>query len=395
MVLLLLNSKVPLQSRVAGEIVLNEGQQINLIVKNIGDKHVMLEIMEDNKVVNNEIKALLSQGGTDTVEDGVKIARVLMDNGLPVTKENVEAVINTLKSIKYTARNLEQMGQFHFSEDIDLTKATVQQIARWMLEQESKIVPDDNNGKIISNNKSEQTEELYLLKEELNGVSVQDVVRLIKIGVKPTPFNLNLVKNMREDNGLFKSLLKGIFDYLSINDDGINLDKALQRGVTKDIDLINLSKLLVMVKDNKKTDERIGTTVRVLLEKAHSLSKVLREENLYIIPFLFDKKIQEAIILVDKDKNNGNEKMKDNLTICITTCTNYLGRVEVIVKKEMKNISCNFFVKSGGISDVIKKERKYLADLLDKWEYRLVEYECYIIKKEKVWNKENLFDMWV
>ncbi len=386
MVLLLLNNKVPLQSRTDGQLELKEGQQVDFVVKSMEGNKVVLQIAEGarpaGQSADHQIRALLGQMGMDTTEDGIETVRLLMNNGVPVTKENIESAAASLKSLQYILQNIDKMEEVDFPAELKLLKMPVEKIARWLVHKEeggtAGHVPEKGG---------------QILKEVLQRISARDVVRVLKTGTKSTPETLDIVKNIREYEGFFKTLVKGLQGYLEREEDMQALRHVFSEEILKHNGITRLSKLLDLLNDGEIDGETVNTLVGMIFERANIFHQIFKGLNLFIIPFVFDRKIQEAIILVDEENKSDKEDSRDSVQLNILTNTDFLGRMEVAVRKQNKTLTCCFYTQSEEVSTVIVREKDFIEDRLNTLGYRLAKLECITLEKQPMLPREKFFDM--
>lgn len=389
MVLLVLNSRIPLQSRLCCSLNLAEGQKLKLKVKEAGPNKLVFEVINEAQTHYRNLKSLLKQIGIGASETNCRIAKAIMGEGLPVTEENINFVSSTLKSIRYILDNIQQLEEVRLPEGTDIVKAPVGDIARWMTDNVKE------KGKSID---PIHIEKMGVIAKALKDISCNEVARLLRLGIKPTPSNLEMMVISKQNRGFLKDLIKLIWD----NHETVTASKELntmEDGKSKYVPQINRIKVGELVKKVSKNfkqgtpDVKPRAVLELLVQRASVLDKALKGADCHIVPFTVDGNLQEAIIMVEEGKRHKKEQPGDEIQFFISTQTRHIGKIGVAVAIKGSVIGCKFMLEGEGISRFIEQEKDLLCELLNEIGYGLLYLTCTISKRGRNSEKIKFFDM--
>lgn len=387
MVLLLLNSKIPLKSRMLGKIPLEEGQVINLEVKKVSGNEITLAIVREEKYNEQEFGVNSRRPNAVLAGDTQDIEEVFIKNGPTETAKSAGEAKAVMDKVRYVFENVEKLAGFKSGSCWGVLKATINEMVDFI---------NGNGQNTRENARAFESASIKDILAELVDAKPEDVIRLIKLNRELTPLNLILAKNIRENKGFLKPLLKVLYESEKTLDlKGQTPSNPDLGSAKKGLERIELPELLTKFLQESDAESKTGTVLQFICEKAYQIGKTLRAQNCFLIPFLFNGEPEEALIIV---KNFNRQKSaaspeKDYLEMEIITNPSYLGEIRSLIKIQGKNMVCTFFAKKDQTVDLLEKYKNELDERIEEKGYKVVALSCIKQNKDVLYMKDNTFDL--
>ncbi|NLZ91122.1 MAG: flagellar hook-length control protein FliK, partial [Clostridiales bacterium] len=310
---------------------------------------------------------------------------------LPAAPENIKEIKSAVSLLSFILKNsaLVERG-LKISREEDLIHQPIDRLVKWLVGSEQ---PDSIEGL------DAQHQKLMLILEELAGVEVEDIITLMRFGLKITPGNLMLAKNLRENKGFPGILLKSIYEEPESMDKtqrpngqpkaeeetafweaakGRREDRKgpgaqnLAGSKAEPVDLKNLLKGII---ESNRAAPRQRAAAELLMERVRFLEEVLSDRNLLVFPFLFDGQISECWIRVSQ--GNGKFKQQESeLELVVETEPPNLGSIRVQIKLKDKRVDLNFFVLKEQAKSLIEKEKENLRQSIERSGFSVNRISC-------------------
>lgn len=408
---LLLADGTTLEAQLDKAIDLYIGQKITLEVKDIIGKQIFMEInlgeqaskqSNENEGIKNILKQL-DMVITPKTEETVKL---LMQNRLPVTKENIRQVELGLKTSQLPIATLFSMLENH----IPVTGSTLAQMEAYekgeikLQGQLEALIKDI----LLTDNMEELETVLTILskaKKQMNvQVAQQDNIEETSVKVDQANTNNQTVsKNevpVNSQDHLINTEPKAINEKIEF---GASREQIIPRniGVIKR-EITDLIKDLFFIKPEQiknHTDTKLKNITKLYkdiyevidaLEKTQEQSDTNQKVNIYTdlksnIEFLnmaskYDTMIHIPLIIQNQYKHgelyifNQKKHSKSNYheaSMLISLDTVSLGTVEAYIKKYNKQISCQFKTDDNSVEKIIKQNITLLKENLKSKGYDL------------------------
>ncbi len=419
MLLLLLSNKTVLHSKLVADVELRQGQEITLIVKNIKDGRIELTIASEQKPGLSNVENAPDKNNIQIRRESVPIAQKLMENtadknniqisresihiveklaenGLPVTAKTLDGIQRAVKHIVYLQDNMALIARNPIPAEWDVINTSLDQIVKWMV-----FVKEDTGQGYVETEKTIEQEKLLLLMEELTGSAPEDIIKLRKFGLKQTPYNLIMAKNLRENKGFLDILLKLFYGnrdregrtdnrpapqspgWIKYEENGnkpgskaFMTDNITVEDAKSEIKPIDITRLLESTLREGKDNPRLKAAAELLTQKTAFLNKSLASQNQCIFPFLFDGQVSECIIRRNKGNSKKSEQKPEVIELEIDTHLSFLGRIKALIRSSGKDIDCSFSVESEDTKELIEKNKHDLLKCIKKAGFRVTGLNC-------------------
>jgi hypothetical protein len=335
---LLLADGTLLRARLNAELELQQGEEMVFQVKSITEGRIELSVVTDEKGVNDASKSTEAGYRIRADREDAGIICKLLERGLPAAPENIKEIKSAVSLLSFILKNsaLVERG-LKISREEDLIHQPIDRLVKWLVGSEQ---PDSIEGL------DAQHQKLMLILEELAGVEVEDIITLMRFGLKITPGNLMLAKNLRENKGFPGILLKSIYEEPESMDKtqrpngqpkaeeetafweaakGRREDRKgpgaqnLAGSKAEPVDLKNLLKGII---ESNRAAPRQRAAAELLMERVRFLEEVLSDRNLLVFPFLFDGQISECWIRVSQ--GNGLKRRVISTAFSMRHCSIFL-----------------------------------------------------------------------
>ena len=388
---LLLADGTLLRARLNAELELQQGEEMVFQVKSITEGRIELSVVTDEKGVNDASKSTEAGYRIRADREDAGIICKLLERGLPAAPENIKEIKSAVSLLSFILKNsaLVERG-LKISREEDLIHQPIDRLVKWLVGSEQ---PDSIEGL------DAQHQKLMLILEELAGVEVEDIITLMRLGLKITPGNLMLAKNLRENKGFPGILLKSIYEEPESMDKtqrpngqpkaeeetafweaakGRREDRKgpgaqnLAGSKAEPVDLKNLLKGII---ESNRAAPRQRAAAELLMERVRFLEEVLSDRNLLVFPFLFDGQISECWIRVSQ--GNGKFKQQESeLELVVETEPPNLGSIRVQIKLKDKRVDLNFFVLKEQAKSLIEKEKENLRQSIERSGFSVNRISC-------------------
>ena len=388
---LLLADGTLLRARLNAELELQQGEEMVFQVKSITEGRIELSVVTDEKGVNDASKSTEAGYRIRADREDAGIICKLLERGLPAAPENIKEIKSAVSLLSFILKNsaLVERG-LKISREEDLIHQPIDRLVKWLVGSEQ---PDSIEGL------DAQHQKLMLILEELAGVEVEDIITLMRFGLKITPGNLMLAKNLRENKGFPGILLKSIYEEPESMDKtqrpngqpkaeeetafweaakGRREDRKgpgaqnLAGSKAEPVDLKNLLKGII---ESNRAAPRQRAAAELLMERVRFLEEVLSDRNLLVFPFLFDGQISECWIRVSQ--GNGKFKQQESeLELVVETEPPNLGSIRVQIKLKDKRVDLNFFVLKEQAKSLIEREKESLRRSMERSGFSVNRIAC-------------------
>ena len=388
---LLLADGTLLRARLNAELELPQGEEMIFQVKSITEGRIELSVVTGEKGVPDASKNTEAGYRIRADREDAGIICKLLERGLPAAPENIKEIKSAVSLLSFILKNsaLVERG-LKISREEDLIHQPIDRLVKWLVGSEQ---PDSIEGL------DAQHQKLMLILEELAGVEVEDIITLMRFGLKITPGNLMLAKNLRENKGFPGILLKSIYEEPESMDKtqrpngqpkaeeetafweaakGRREDRKgpgaqnLAGSKAEPVDLKNLLKGII---ESNRAAPRQRAAAELLMERVRFLEEVLSDRNLLVFPFLFDGQISECWIRVSQ--GNGKFKQQESeLELVVETEPPNLGSIRVQIKLKDKRVDLNFFVLKEQAKSLIEKEKENLRQSIERSGFSVNRISC-------------------
>ncbi len=404
--LLLMADGTTVKTRLLADLDIKTGQDIKLQVKGISEERIELSLSSDeNKIPAPWYGFSEKYGVWPSFEHG-DIIDMMIQEGLPVTFKNIEAVQRALKHVRFISANAVSPLDTLTSMRRDPVTMPIGELAKWFF--------DTREGTICGG--TTECEKLKILLDELVEMDIKDIIHLVKHRLKINLANLIFVKNLRENKGFPDVLLKLLYKEVtpkvldqsekphvlsSVNstskgeliEEAVTERALLKRGRIPDkpprVELVNIKQLLTRSKGIKQNHLRLQAARELLLQRATLLERLLANQNICIVPFLFEKEFKSCIIRGNGGKEKNEGMPDETFELELETNTPALGDVRVYIKVKQKNIQCKFYVEKDAVRELIKGEIGFLEEGLQALGFRTgsMEYHSKKVKGSRTMDK--------
>ncbi|MBN4051029.1 MAG: hypothetical protein COA82_11940 [Alkaliphilus sp.] len=241
----------------------------------ISDKE--LALMED------EIKELLRKEGIESTKDNIELAKKLIKNQVPISKENIENIEQTKEAIEYLKGQLSyEKLAILYKAGINVEKEHVVNIVELVnsLESESELIDKSSNS---IKGDEEKINEILNRLNKLNNMQDRDLILLLKKGIDFKVGILNkLVLGAKLENILLAEdiSLQNAYNNISEVVNSFNLLNEMQLGtIARQLStnsLISLDNLVLAHKNSENT--LIANNTNISDSKATSINNSLLVE---------------------------------------------------------------------------------------------------------------------
>lgn len=176
---LLLADGTLLRARLNAELELQQGEEMVFQVKSITEGRIELSVVTDEKGVNDASKSTEAGYRIRADREDAGIICKLLERGLPAAPENIKEIKSAVSLLSFILKNsaLVERG-LKISREEDLIHQPIDRLVKWLVGSEQ---PDSIEGL------DAQHQKLMLILEELAGVEVEDIITLMRFGLKITP----------------------------------------------------------------------------------------------------------------------------------------------------------------------------------------------------------------
>lgn len=361
--LLMLKSGRVLQTKLLADLEICKDQIIKLQVKGIGEERIELEIVSSKGYHLSTTESIKGEYSTCTAIEDTGIIYKMMENGLPVTPGSIEAVKRAVKHISYLLDNALLSTEYLPPADIDLLNAPLGELVRWLLGPKEEVP--------IGQQAADSIQKLSLLLAELPGVEAEDVIKLIKCGLRLNLTNVVLAKNLRENKGFPDILLKLIFKQARLKE-----EQAETESKRPTVEPVDIKVLLESIEKAGKATPRQRAAAELLAQRTELLDKVTDGQNLCVFPFLFKGELCGCIIRNSKGRSGGNDRQDEVLELEIETKAPNMGSIKTHIKLAQKDMECDFFVERDYTKRLIDREKHILRRGLEKLGFSVNRIDC-------------------
>ncbi len=309
------------------------GEEAVFIVKDNANGQILLEMQKSqgDGVKDVIIKEALTAAGMDTADENTEVLRTLMSNNLPLDKETVQKAV-----------------YFRLTQP-DLTD---KEIAFLIKEQ----IPPSEGSLAVFNRISKGTlslrDELKNLADEILNISDRELKKALASAI------LNKDTETFDNNRLRSALYKKISLPFSKENPLKNLN-----GFFKELGDV----LKKLTETASKTPEReITKQISQIKDSLLFMSHSGHEKIFMQIPMFFNDTLQQAELTVLKD---GKRALKDRATVFLSLDLLNLGKVEVFVEKDYRNLSIDFWTENN--PKLLKERLPELGLMLNRLGYKI------------------------
>lgn len=378
---LLLADGTVLRARLRADLKLQQGEEMVFQVKSIKEGRIELSVVTGERGEPDAIKSVEVGYRSRADHEDADIILKLLERGLPVTPENIKEIKGAVTQLAFILKNSALVAKGPpISRGENLIHQPIDRLVKWMVGSKQQ----DSIGELDA-----QHQKLMLILEELAGAEVEDIITLKRFGLKITPGNLMLAKNLRENKGFPVILLKSIYEKPGDRDrtqrpdgqtkaeeeigfyDAVKVRREDRKGSdaqdragsrAEPVDLKNLLKGMV---ENDRAAPRQRAAAELLMERAHFLEEVLSGRNIFVFPFLFDGRISECWIRVSQ-RNGEAKQQRDELELVVEAEPPYLGSIRVQIRLKGKTVDLNFFTLKEQAKSLIEREKESLRRSIEK-----------------------------
>ena len=405
---LLLADGTVLKARLKADLKLRQGEETVFQVKSITEGRIELSVVTGKKGAPDAAKSTGAGYLSRTDQEDADIITKLLERGLPVTLENINEIKRAVKLLAFILKNNALVAKSPpISQGDDLIHQPVERLVKWLVGSKQQDSVGGLDGK---------HQKLLLILEELAGVEVEDIVTLKKFGLKITPWDLMLAKNLRENKGFPAILLKSIYEEPGSEDKTKKPDgqpKAEEETVLWDAakgrreegkgfeaqdraglraEPVDLKILLKGMVKNDSAAPRQRAAAELLMERACFLEEVLSGRNIFVLPFLFDGEISECWIRAGQ-RDGESRQQRDELELVVEAEPPYLGSIRVHIKLKGKTVDFNFFVLKERTKSLIDRERESLRKSLEKSGFCVNRITCRRMEDSRPETVERFLDL--
>jgi hypothetical protein len=395
---LLLADGTLLRARLNAELELPQGEEMIFQVKSITEGRIELSVVTGEKGVPDASKNTEAGYRIRADREDAGIICKLLERGLPAAPENIKEVKSKLTLLTLILKNsaLAAKGP-PISQGEDLIHQPIDRLVNWLIGSKQQESNEGLDGRY---------QKLLLILEELAGVEVEDIITLMRFGLKITPGSLILAKNLRENKGFPGILLKSIYEEPGSGDitqkpieqpgaeeetafcdtaKGTREHRMRSEAQNRDgpkAEPLDLKNLLKGIIENNRAAPRQRAAAELLVERIYFLEEVLSGRNIFVFPFLFDGKISECWIRVNQ--GNGESKQQgDVLELVVEAEPQYLGSIRVQIKLKEKRVDLNFFVSKEQTKSLIEREKESLRRSIERSGFSVNRITCRRMEESK------------
>lgn len=392
-------------AKILGSVEIKPGDNVEMIVTNSADNQYEMEVLDifseaaksdgtaKKEGQQNLNTASSKQGNSQVLAAAMnmlkqnpglkpKEALFLAANKIPVTPENVQVLSNLVKGEAKTGTVLtqilnvikEQLGDK--SPDVNTAQVEDNELAQPVKQEQPngqvKITQQGGADKEIvrtMQNKSpiQQQTEIPAEKVSIDAPMIKKTIGESKAVLTPSTEGYINTEAEANVNKEIEKVIESILPKLDAKDKGKNVKK----NVADMTDKLKELKILLNNNDSKNKEAILKTDY---LEQQQKFMSDIKRVACYQIPFMINDQTQNtAELYVYENKNKSKSKNGEEFAILIGLDTQYIGRVEALIKFQHKNVFLGFSLESDETLSSINNSEKKLAEAIESTGHHLVE----------------------
>lgn len=402
-------------AKILGSVEIKPGDNVEMIVTNTADNQYEMEVLDifpeaaksdgtGKKDGQQNLNTALSKQGNSQVLAAAmnmlkqnpslkpKEALFLATNKIPATPENVQVLSNLVKGEAKAGTVLSQILSVIREQsgdktpDVNTAQVEDNEIAEPVKQEQPneqmKIIQqsgaDKEIGKTIQNkNPIQQQTEMPDERVSIDASKIDSKETDGESKAVAAPSTEGHPKTEAEAN-VNKDIEKAINSMLPKLD---TKDKAkiVKKNVADMPDKLKELKILLNNNDNKSKEAVFKADY---LEQQQKFMSDIKRVACYQIPFMINDQTQNtAELYVYENKNKSKSENGEEFAILIGLDTQYIGRVETLIKFQNKNVFLGFSLETDETLRSIKNSETKLAEAIESTGYHLVEMNASKLEK--------------
>lgn len=338
------------------------GSQVTVCVEGFENDQAILRLVDPvntllKQYTMQDIKDLLMKNGFSPTEESITIAQKLLQQQLPVTKENIDKIFRAMNFFPEEREIGMDTGIFLMARGLSLQPSLLQVCGRYF---QQDMMLGENMQKFL--------QEIKVMISEYPDQEIKQVLRQTQDALETLPVSLE--DQEMEDQSISK-VAKKLMALLQ----SYQLDKndKLEQGLTKNLQEIALKLTGEWPEGMKEVIQHFTTQPLMNHRSEQQLPYAY-----YQIPIRFNKQLEtgELFIIPQKKKRKGVSKEGMQVVFCMDTVELGLLKIDLRIKEN------NIYVKMGVENEIISKfVRPYtflLEEGLEKLDYQVKSIECLV-----------------
>lgn len=416
-------------AKILGSVEIMPGDSVEMIVTNNANNQYEMEVLdifpeaakpdgtagkegqqnlntESSKQLNTQVLAAAMNILKQNPGLKPKEALFLAANKIPATPENVQVLSNLVKGESKVGTVLSQIlsvikEQFgNKSTDANIIvqdNETVQTVKQKQLDNKSTDVkpPQVENKETQTIKREQPNEQIKVIQQSKadneTGKVVQNeepIKQQTRISVQEAKTDVTTIKETAAEP---KTISPPSYEgYLKAEDEA-NVTKEIEKVIdlmlpkldTKDkaknikknvADIPNKLKELKILLANNDSKSKEAIFKADYLEQQQKFMSEIKRVACYQIPFMINDQTQNtAELYVYENKNKSRSENGEEFAILIGLDTQFIGRVEALIKFQHKNVFLGFSLESDETLNSINNSKKKLAEVIESTGYHLAE----------------------
>ncbi|SDJ93202.1 DUF6240 domain-containing protein [Natronincola ferrireducens] len=372
------------------------------------------------KGMEGDIKRILTSLQIKTTEEVLKLAKDLIKQGLELSQENIQRVINTKAALK----DLPQF--FNYEKAATLMASGLQPEKEEVTALLKKVKEENANNsvKTIENPQQTHRDEALQQLEKLQPQNLKAIMAMMK-NMKEIPEQRETVLSLLIKNSIpmtFKSLTRT--DLLINNHQQITSQihealRILEKSNNKELKDLG-TKLRVVVEEGSTSlklgkfnigrfHQELGRLIEGVEDKLHLMdentrrdfqqnkdslreslqlqSQLNKDDILLQVPVMMENQMKNLQIYILNKKKGSRKIDPNNMSVLLNFETNNMGNVNIYAAVNRKQVTMKIGVKSQRDGHLFEVHKKQIEGLLEGLGYELKEVSF------KIEEKQNLFDL--
>lgn len=366
----------------------NEEESIRLALKEAGMESVR-ENMRYAKILNQNNIAVTNQNIQDlkAIDHEISIARQNLDLSAPSETMKTEYLERIIKDFAKLASPDQLKGWL--SSHPDFLEEDIESIYREYVKEalnhksfEPKSLEDSTP--LTSSVKDEEVKEFLNTLESLKKVKQATLIFMEKNQIPMNIKNLQIVSSMFENPFEFGEHLekfshiireaRGEEDIHTIIREAIN-DMKDEKEVEEVLDEVKekvqeiKEEFLHSSSEQKQNAWKTGNTIEKIMDIQKQIQK---QEGFYQIPVVINNKITNMNIYVMKDRKHEKQSQKDGMSAFISMDTEHIGTIRMYIHMDEKNVDFKISGESKEITDYLRSHESLLRKSIEEIGYKVV-----------------------
>ncbi len=338
------------------------GSQVTVLVEGFESNQAVLRLVDPvNTVLKQytvqDIKGMLMESGFSPTEESITIAQKLLQQQLPITKGNIDKILQVMKAFPEKGEIGMNTGIFLMARGLPL-QSTLLQVCSCYFQQDM----------MLGENMQNFLQGIKVMISECTDPEIKQVLTQIQEALETIPISL---EDQQIEGKSISTIAKKLMAFLqSYQLDG---NERLEQGLTKNLQEIALKLTGDWPEGMKEVIQHFTTQPLVNHRSEQGLPYAY-----YQIPIRFNEQLEtgELFIVPRKKKRKGISKERMQVVFCMDTVE--LGLLKIDLCIEENNIYAKMGVENEAIRKFVSRYTFLLEEGLKKLHYEVKPIECLV-----------------